>query len=132
MSIKIEKSTNVDAVIPPKYHFDMDGITGADKIINDGLLAIFETAKERARAEFLEGAYSTEEIKLRTYQMDVRVGSIISVSAPSYNIPQDQSKNLFIVKRIDNRYTSAATEMDIIADRYNEYAGSSGGGGGEG
>lgn len=119
MSILIQKSVKAVELLT-KYSFELQDAYGDTRVINEELLGEYEAAKERARSEFIENSYSSEEVIIETYQQKVGVGDVISIFAPTVKIPENLANDRFIVKRVENFFNDSISSMKIIVERYND------------
>ena len=81
-----------------KYTIGLGG--GASKNVVETRIVAEAAADERGRAELLKYGHITQSVEFLTYaSVYLGVGDIITISAPDYNVPMDQTKNRFIVTR---------------------------------
>ena len=93
-------------------------VEGVSKEIQEHRIINEDTARERAKAEFLENSYTRQNVTFTVSYADVEINDIISVYAPSFRVPSDLKKDKFIVKKVKHSVKDGALRTTIEALRY--------------
>ena len=115
MIIKSKKTQTQTHLYSAVFEIDR---SGESKEINESFLVDETSAKNRAKAEFLEYGYDKQVVEFETYFSDININDIIVVYAPSYRIPAELNKDRFIVKSISHIYQEGKLKSKIKAVRY--------------
>lgn len=108
-------TTTTKSIHSAFYEIERDGKT---KEINDSNITSEDIAQKRAIAEFLENGYDKQTVEFTTFFSPLKINNIIKISVPELRVPQDLSKDRFIIKNIKHSFGSGYMKTKIKAIRY--------------
>ena len=112
------KSKDAESSVAFEAHYALEGRHGRVKIINDDRIVMQNAADARGRSELLQNGLVTQNLRIRGYYTHVKVGDIIRVTAPRYNIPTNAKNDRYIVTRVQTVFDAKLSYNILEAKRY--------------